>query len=138
MQEVGAPQRQTETDKGRQGQAGTDRQKDRRTQRRDRQTERQKEAGIALAQPIKVPSEQVYRAIDAAMEDVCLSAWLSLPLPLPLPLTPFLSTQACAREVESLRAAGGLTHERSAVLHCVFDDLKASVTRSIRQQTVVD
>ena len=56
---------------------------------------------------IKVPSEQVYGALSRCMDE------------------------ACARETEALRAEGGLTHEKSAVLGCVLDDLKANVMRCV-------
>lgn len=56
---------------------------------------------------IKLPSEQVYSALSGAMDE------------------------ACARETDALRAAGGMSHEKSAVLSCVLDDLKANVMRCV-------
>jgi hypothetical protein len=70
---------------------------------------------LAAQQPLaKVPSEEIYVTLEKCLDN------------------------ACAREVESLRATRGLSHESSAVMSCVFDDLKAKVMGGIRQNTTVD
>lgn len=71
-------------------------------------------AQLAPPQPPKVPNEGIYRALKQSLDDSCI------------------------REVESLRATRGLSHESSAVLSCVFDDLKAKVLGGIRQGSTID
>jgi hypothetical protein len=70
---------------------------------------------LAIApQPPKVPNEEIYHALKRSLDDVCV------------------------REVENLRQTRGLSHEDSAVLSCVFDDLKAKVMGGIRQGSTID